>query len=69
MNPLFQQMNNNSFQGFVNFMQQMKGQNPHDIINNLVSSGKVSQQQLADAQNKAKQIESQMGNLKNMFGF
>lgn len=69
MNPLFQQMNNNGFQGFVNFMNQMKGQNPHDIISNLVSSGKVSQQQLADAQSKAKQIESQMGNLKNMFGF
>ena len=31
---------------FPKFMQQMRGQNPNQIINSLLSSGKISQQQL-----------------------
>ena len=51
---------------FRQFMQQMRGQNPDKIINDLVSGGKISQTQLNQVQNQAKQMENQF---KNMFGF
>ena len=41
---------------FPKFMQQMRGQNPNQIINSLLSSGKISQQQLNAIQQQAGQI-------------
>lgn len=41
---------------FPKFMQQMRGQNPNQIINSLLSSGKISQQQLNAVQQQAGQI-------------
>lgn len=54
---------------FVQFMNQMKGKNPRDIINQMVSSGKISQNQLDQIQQQANGIMSQFDGFKNMFGF
>ena len=48
-NPLFNALGGNEHQNgnmlsqFQQFMGQMKGKNPNEILNNLVSSGQVSQ--------------------------
>lgn len=54
---------------FNQFMQQMKGQNPNVLINQLLSSGKVSQQQINMAHQKAKELETQFEQMKKFFGF
>lgn len=70
---IFNMMNGNSrtnlFSQFRQFMGQMKGRNPDEILNNLVSSGKISQSQLNQAQAQAQQIQGQFDSMKNMFGF
>lgn len=58
--------NMNEFQKFMN---QMKGQDPNQIIYSLIQSGKVSQAQLNQAQMQAKQMEGQMEEMKRMLGF
>ncbi len=58
-----------SEQSFLNFMNQMRGQNPRDIINQLVHSGKVSQQQLNAVQQRAQQMSGIFGQFKSRFGF
>lgn len=73
-NPLFKMMNGGNnrldmMSQFKQFMGQMKGQNPNEILNNLVSSGKVNQAQLNQAQAMAQQMQSQFDGVKNMFGF
>ncbi len=60
MNPLYSQFgnqNNGIIQQFQRFMQEMKGINPNEKIKELVSSGKVSQQQLNAAQQQAQQMQ------------
>ena len=51
-NPIYQVMNGNRqpnmMQQFRQFMEQMKGQDPNQIIQQMVSSGKLSQAQLAE---------------------
>ena len=54
---------------FNQFMQQMRGQDPNAIINQLLSSGRVSQQQINQAHQKAKEIEQQFDGMKKFFGF
>lgn len=60
MNPFFQAMGGNRqpnmMQQFQSFMQQMRGKDPNAMIQELVSSGRVSQQQLDQAQKQAQQI-------------
>ena len=60
MNPFYQAMGGNRqpnmMQQFQSFMQQMKGKDPDAMIQELVSSGRVSQQQLDAAQKQAQQI-------------
>ena len=57
MNPFFQAMGQpNMVQQFQAFMNQMKGKDPNSMIQDLVSSGRVSQQQLDAAQKQAQQI-------------
>lgn len=71
-NPLFNIMNrqgNNPINGFVQFMQQMKGQDPNQIVQNLVSSGKLNQQQLNVFQQRANEIKGNFDQFKGMFGF
>lgn len=67
-NPLFQALGGgsqpNMMTNFQRFMQQMQGRNPHQEIANLLQSGKVSQQQLNQAQQMAQQFRGMMGAFK-----
>ena len=54
---------------FIKFMQEMKGKDPNQIINNMISSGQISQQQLNIVQQKAKQFSGLFDGFKSMFGF
>lgn len=58
MNPLYEQMNGNqtTLNAFANFMNQMKGKNPDAIIQQLMSSGRINQAQLNQAQQMAQQM-------------
>lgn len=60
-NPIFQalgnqQSQNNPMAQFQHFMEQMQGRNPHEEIAKLLQSGRVSQQQLNQAQQMAQQF-------------
>lgn len=72
MNPLFNALNgnrqSNMLQQFQQFMQQMKGKDPNQMINELVSSGKVSQAQLDAAQKQAQQMQGMFESMRGMFG-
>lgn len=73
-NPLFKAMGGNSqpvnfFEQFPKFMQQMRGKDPTAMLNNLVSSGKVSQQQLGAVQQQAQQMAGTFEQFKGMFNF
>lgn len=54
---------------FQQFMQSMRGQDPNQILNQMISSGRISQQQLNQIQAQARQMESQFDGFKKMFGF
>lgn len=69
MNPFFQAMGQpNMMQQFQAFMNQMKGKDPNSMIQELVSSGQVSQQQLDQAQKQAQQMAAMFEPLRGMFG-
>lgn len=59
-NPLFKALGGNQqpnmMADFQKFMQNMQGRNPHQEIANLLQSGRVSQQQLNQAQQMAQQF-------------
>lgn len=60
-NPVFKALGGNQpnmAQQFQRFVQQMQGRDPRAMIDELVSSGRVSQQQLDAAQQRAQQIAS-----------
>ncbi len=59
----------NMMQAFQQFMQQNQGKNPNEFLQNMLSSGKLSQQQLNQAQQMAKQMEGPLSGLKSLFGF
>lgn len=52
----------------MQFAQGLNG-NPEQILQNLVQSGRVSQQQLNQAQMMAKEMEGKMGAVKSMLGY
>lgn len=56
-------------QAFQQFMQQNQGKNPNEMIQQMLSSGKLNQQQLNQAQQMAKQIEGKFSGMKGLFGF
>ena len=72
MNPFFQAMGGNRqpnmMQQFQSFMQQMRGKDPNAMIQELVSSGRVSQQQLDAAQKQAHQMQGMFEGMRGMFG-
>ena len=72
MNPFFQAMGGNQqpniMQQFQSFMQQMRGKDPNAMIQELVSSGRVSQQQLDTAQKQAQQMQGMFEGMRGMFG-
>lgn len=67
-NPFYTQ-NNPAFPAFIQFMNSMKGKDPNKVLNEMVSSGKVNQQQLNVAQQKAKEMGGMFDSLRSMFGF
>lgn len=71
-NPLFQALGGkqqpNMMQQFQSFMQQMRGKDPNAMIQELVSSGRVSQQQLDQAQKQAQQMQGMFEGMRGMFG-
>lgn len=72
-NPVFEAIGNkrsqpDMAQQFQRFMEQMRGQNPQQILNDLVASGKVSQQQLDAAQKQAQQMQGMFEGMRGMFG-
>lgn len=72
MNPFFQAMGGNRqpnmMQQFQQFMSQMRGKDPDAMIQDLVSSGRVSQQQLDQAQKQAQQMQGMFDGMRGMFG-
>ena len=72
MNPFFQAMGGNRqpnmIQQFQQFMNQMRGKDPNAMIQELVSSGRVSQQQLDQAQQQAQQMQGMFAPLRGMLG-
>ena len=72
MNPFFQAMGGNRqpnmIQQFQQFMNQMRGKDPNAMIQELVSSGRVSQQQLDAAQKQAQQMQGMFEGMRSMFG-
>ena len=71
-NPVFNALGGNQqpnmMQQLQQFMNQMKGQDPNKILNDLVSSGRVSQQQLDAAQKQAQQMRGMFEGMRGMFG-
>jgi hypothetical protein len=66
-NPLFKAMGGNQpnmMGDFQRFMQQMQGRDPNQEIANLLQSGRISQQQLNQAQQMAQQMQGMMGMFK-----
>lgn len=76
-NPFFNAMGGSQAQGgpmnmmqaFQKFMQQNQGKDPNEMIQQMLSSGKLNQQQLDQAQQMAKQMEGPLSGLRSMFGF
>lgn len=73
-NSMGGQAQNNPIGGqFQKFMSQIKGQmqgqNPQEMINQMLTSGQLSQQQLNAIQQRAQQIAPMLNGMKNMFGF
>ena len=63
-------MNNNPLMmQFNQFMQQMIGQDPNAIINQLLANGKVNQKQINQAHQKVKELDKQFEQMKKSFGF
>ncbi len=60
-NPMMQQ--------FPKFMQMMRGRDPQQMLNELVSSGKVNQAQLDAAQRQAQNAGNMLNQFRSMFGF
>lgn len=49
---------------FQKFRQEMQGKNPNEEISRLLQSGQISQQQLNQAQQMARQLMDMFGNIK-----
>lgn len=69
MNNPFYNGDSGGVPNFVQFMNSMKGKDPNKILHDMVNSGKVNQQQLNIAQQRAKQMSSFFDGFRSMFGF
>jgi hypothetical protein len=71
MNPFFGVMGGgrpNMMQQFQQFMNQMKGKDPNAMIQEMVSSGRISQDQLNQVQKQAQQMQGMFEGMRGMFG-
>ena len=70
-NPLYSALGggnqNPMIQQFTQFMNQMKGKDPNQIINEMVSNGKLSQAQLDQVQKQAQQMQGMFNSVRGMF--
>jgi len=55
MNPLLNN-NGNTMREFIDFVRQMQGANPQEVLNNLMASGRYTQAELDEAKRKAEQF-------------
>ena len=61
MNPLYEQMNsNNLLQRFMQFKQNFKG-NPQEQVQQLLNSGRITQEQYNAAVQKAQMLQKMLG--------
>lgn len=71
-NPIYQALNGNNqpnmLQQFQQFMNQMRGKDPNQMINEMVFSGQISQAQLNQAQKQAQQMQGMFEGMRGMFG-
>lgn len=56
-------------EGFIGFMQANKGKNPNQILQEMMSSGQISQEHLNMAQAMAQKLEKQFSGIRGMFRF
>lgn len=77
-NPLYNSLNGaqaqsggnmNMMQAFQQFMNQNRGKDPNEMLQQMLSSGRINQSQLNQAQQMAPKIEGMVNGLKSMFGF
>lgn len=71
MNPFFGVMGGgrpNMMQQFQQFMNQMKGTDPNAMIQEMVSSGRITQDQLNQVQKQAQQMSGVFEGMRGMFG-
>ncbi len=70
-NPFFSALGgrqNSMIQQFQQFMSQMQGKDPNAMIQEMVQSGKITQQQLNQVQQQAQQMQQMFAPLRGMFG-
>ena len=70
MNPFFGVMGGgrpNMMQQFQQFMNQMKGTDPNAMIQEMVSSGRITQDQLNQVQKQAQQMSGVFEGMQGMF--
>ena len=72
MNPFFNAMGGNRqpnmMQQFQQFMQQMKGKDPNAVIQDMMQSGKITQDQYNQARQQAQQMQGMFEGMRGMFG-
>ena len=72
MNPFFQAMGGNRqpnmMQQFQQFMNQMKGKDPNAVIQDMIQSGKITQDQYNQARQQAQQMQGMFEGMRGMFG-
>lgn len=73
MNPFFNAMGGNKqpnmMQQFQQFMNQMKGKDPNAVIQDMMQSGKITQDQYNQARQQAQQMQGMFEGMRGMFGF
>lgn len=72
MNPFFNAMGGNKqpnmMQQFQQFMNQMKGKDPNAVIQDMIQSGKITQDQYNQARQQAQQMQGMFEGMRGMFG-
>ena len=72
MNPFFNAMGGNKqpnmMQQLQQFMNQMKGKDPNAVIQDMMQSGKITQDQYNQARQQAQQMQGMFEGMRGMFG-
>ena len=72
MNPFFNAMGGNKqpnmMQQFQQFMNQMKGKDPNAVSQDMMQSGKITQDQYNQARQQAQQMQGMFEGMRGMFG-